>query len=138
MIYSLSPGLVDAFPSIDDILGKVRKVACKLDRDISVRALRVEARRNNHPDYYKGWAYPLTRLREGRGMTYHADGLIRLQVGAQCCEHDIICLYAHELRHIGQFHRGRRRYGTMTVEPMTEEASEADAEDFEIRVLDRV
>lgn len=138
MIYAFSPGLVDCFPGVDELLTKVKGVACKLDRDIRTRDLRVEARRNNQPGFFKGWAYPLTRAREGQRVTYHQDGLIRMYVGAQCVDEEIVRLYAHELRHIGQFHRGRRQYGTMTIHPMSQEASEHDADDFEERVLVRL
>lgn len=138
MIYSLSPGLFDCFPAFDELLAEIKRVACVLDRDIRVRDLRVEAKRNNQPSFYKGWAYPLTRLRDGKGTTYHRDGLIRMQIGGACGEEDVIRLYAHELRHIGQFHRGRRRFGAMTINPMSDDASEDDAVDFEDCVLERI
>lgn len=138
MIYALTPGLMDAFPAVDDLLAKVRKVACKLDKDIHIRDLRVEARRNTQPRYFTGWAYPLTRFTDGNGTTYHRDGLIRMQIGALSTDEDITRLYAHELRHIGQFHRGRARYGAMSIAPLTEDESEADADEFELRVLERV
>lgn len=138
MTYSLSPGLIDSFPWVDNLFARVRRVACRLDRDICVRDLRVEAQCNAQPEFYRGLAYPVTRRYVGTRATYHADGLIRLYIGARCDEEDIICLFAHELRHIGQFHRGRQRYGAMTVDPLSNEDSEADAHDFELRVLDRV
>jgi hypothetical protein len=138
VIYSLSPGLLDVFPALDELLAEIKRIACKLDRDIRTRDLRVEARRNTQPDFYKGWAYPVTRLRDGNGTTYHGDGLVRLHVGANCDEADVVRLYAHELRHIGQFHRGRKAYGTMTISPLSQQASERDAERFEARVLKRI
>lgn len=138
MIYSFTPGLVDVFPAIDELCADVKRVACRLDRDIRTRELRVDARRNNFPGTYKGWAHPVTRYSEGARTTYHSDGLIRMFIGRECGDEDIIRLYAHELRHIGQFHRGRKEYGTMTIAPLSTLDSEADAEAFEDRVLDRM
>jgi hypothetical protein len=138
MVYSMTPGLLNAYPTLDELLTEIKRVCCALDRDISTRDLRVEARRNPSPQTYNGWAYPVTRLVERHRTTYHRDGLVRMWIGAQCCEEDIIRLYAHELRHIGQFHRGRKRYGNMTIHPLTEVGSEDDAESFEARVLERM
>lgn len=138
MVYSMTPGLLNAYPTLDELLTEIKRVSCRLDRDITTRDLRVEARRNTHPKTFTGWAYPRTRFREGHRTTYHRDGLVRLSIGAECGDEDIIRLYAHELRHIGQFHRGRKLYGNLTIHPLTDTASEDDAASFEVRVLERM
>lgn len=137
MTYSISPGLLDLFPGLDELLVRVRSVACSLDRDIRVSDLRVEARKHRGEAVYQGWAHPRASSVIGGRTVRHRDGLVRLAIGSGCEDEDIIRVFAHELRHIGQFHRGRRHYGQLSL-AMCEVASEQDAEDFEDRVLERL
>lgn len=134
-MYSISPGLMDAYPKMDELLCDIKTAACTLDSMIGTRDLRVEARLHHAECRYFGWAYPFQTKTEGKRITRHADGLVRLYIGRGCNSEDVIRLYAHELRHIGQFHIGRARHGYLTLDPMTVTLSEDDAEAFEDSVL---
>lgn len=129
---------MDSFPGIHKLLIEVDTLACELDSRISTRDLRIEASKHRVPGAYYGWAYPCQTRTTGRRVTYHKDGLVRLFFGNDCNSEDAIRLHAHELRHIGQFHGGRRIYGRMTLQPMSVAHSERDAEEFEEIVLDRL
>lgn len=135
LTYSISPGLMDAFPGIHRLLTEVHMIACDLDPRISTRDLRVEACKHRIPSVYFGWAYPCRSRKEGRRVTRHDDGLVRLFFGNGCGTEDAIRLLGHELRHIGQFHAGRDLYGHMTLEPLSAAGSELDAQEFEETVL---
>ncbi|WP_028058441.1 hypothetical protein [Candidatus Solirubrobacter pratensis] len=136
----LSPGMLRYRPEVTSHIRQIKDVAVRLDRDIRLRGLRVEVTRNPHFDRYSGWAVPEVHSRSRQGYITHAhpDGLITLRIGDECGDEDIIRLTAHELRHIGQFHRGRKRYGVMTTAPLDHWESERDAEGFEDRVLERM
>lgn len=98
------------------------------DSDLRIGELYVSVRRYDDPDGYVGNAWP--------EEFPHADGKITLSIGDNIPEQDIIKLFAHELRHIGWFHRGRKRYHEFDC-PLTEVEAENDAEQFERKILER-
>lgn len=124
------------YPFLASGIREITRCAQVLDEDIIVQNLLIEVRAHWKPSTFCGMAFP-ERSSWKRG-TYrsHADGRILLTIGAGIHEEDLIRLLSHELRHIGQFHRGIERFGFMTAQYMTDEACEDDAYDFEDYVLE--
>lgn len=139
MLIRVSPRLHEAIPTIEKEFKRVYRVAKRLDPDIGrVTPLYVSARCSRHLDYTSGHAFPETfsRLRSGEFIA-HPPGRITLSIGEIAYEVDRLSLYAHELRHIGQFYRGWALTGRLSAEHLGREA-ELDAREFEEKVLNRI
>jgi hypothetical protein len=112
------------------------------DPDIKLMGLHVQVRRSRHDNYWAGNAWPEEQTRVYRTnpstLIIHPAGKITMSLGASISRHDIIRVFAHELRHIGQFHRGRKEHGYLTCSPMFEEDIEPDCYEFEDLILDKM
>lgn len=136
MQVSCSAGIDCEFPDLRLLLNDVKAVVREVDRDLRVRGLFVETRLSPSHSDFNGWAHPDNFSVRRNNFRYHPDGWVQMSLGFECGERDIIRLFAHELRHISQFNRGKKKYGTLTINPLSIEESEDDAYDFELRVLD--
>lgn len=137
VIYSQTVG--HNHPAIEEQLWGVA-VRCKeADPDIKLMGLHVSLR-SSTPTHWAGQAFPEeeTYLLRPRGLIIHPAGRITMSVGAKVTYTSIVRLFAHELRHIGQFHRGRRLYGYLTDEWLDENQVEPDACEFEETILQRM
>lgn len=124
------------YPFLASGIREITRLCQALDEDIVVQNLLVEVRAHWKPTTYCGRAYPDYASWKNGQRRIHSDGRILLTVGAGIGEEDLTRLLAHELRHIGQFHRGVQRCGFMTADYLTDEDCEDDAYDFEDYVLE--
>jgi hypothetical protein len=135
---ALTPGLSTAFPGIGRLIYSVWSTARYLDCDIPFEGVYVQGRRGN-PGVVQGWAQPITATHDERwgrdDFITHPHGTVELIIGRTIAWGEVVRLCAHEFRHLGQFQRGYRHYGHMTVDPLTVAESEDDAYWFEDRVL---
>ena len=127
----ISPSILRAYPLIDDMLWDTMVFAKNADYDIKTNGLHVRVIKAPTPTDWWGWAYPEEQSRYRRKVLVHPAGRITLTVGTGVKPIEIVRLTAHELRHIGQFHRGRKVLGYLTAEWMKEEDVEADCYEFE-------
>lgn len=132
---SISPSVLKAYPDIDDILWDTLVYAKNADWDIRTNGLHVRVQKAHMPKDWWGWAYPEEQSRAYRKMLIHPAGRISLTVGDDVSRLEIVRLVAHELRHIGQFHRGRKLTGYLTTEWMKESEVELDCYEFEEYVV---
>lgn len=126
--------VLTAFPDIDDTLWDIAVHAKSLDHDIKLTGLRVRVIKSRYPMHWYGWAHPLEESRLYGSKLIHPAGRIDLGIGVEVDRESIICLMAHELRHIGQYHRGRQMYGYLTTQHMKESGIERDCYEFEEQV----
>lgn len=136
MRVSCSVGVDCEFPQIRSLLNDIKRVSKEKDRNIRVRDLFVDVRLSKSHDKFNGWAHPEAFSVRRSQFRWHDDGWIQMSLGFHCSDRDVIRLFSHELRHIGQFNKGKRRYGVLTINPMTPQESEDDAYDFEERILE--
>lgn len=130
-----SSSITRAFPDLEDLLWNVGVYAKNEDRDIKLMGLRVRAIKSRAPDHWYGWAHPWEESSLYGSRLIHPAGRIDLGLGSAIREQDIVRVFAHELRHIGQFHRGRKRFGYLTTEHMKESTIEQDCYDFEESIV---
>lgn len=142
MRIKVSDSVAKDHPGIEDLLWRVAVNAKEEDPDITLMGLHVQVRRSRHDDYWAGNAWPTEHTRVYRtspaSIITHPAGKVTMSLGAAISDRDIIRVFAHELRHIGQFHRGRQKYGYMTCSPMLEEDIEPDCYEFEDLILDKL
>src|SRR3954465_10999299 len=140
MRITVSANLYNAVPTLEQEVRKAIRVARRLDPDICrLQPLYVWARCSRYCDYTGGTAVPepFTRTRTNEYIP-HPPGKITLSIGQATDEEERLVVVAHELRHIGQFYRGCLQYGYLTSDWMGDRESEADARDFERKVMDRI
>jgi hypothetical protein len=132
---ALSKGAVKSLPPVTStVLFEVAKVCTELDSDLCLDGLYIEGQINKRPEYYGGIAYPSTLTKTRKQTVFHPDGKIVLNFSRSNNFEEVVRLFAHELRHIGQFHRGRETHDYMTIQPLTSNESEEDAYWFETQV----
>jgi hypothetical protein len=136
MQVSCSAGVDCEFPHIRPLLNDVKRVVREKDRHVRVSGLYVDVRLSRRHDRYNGWAHPDTYSIRWGQLRVHDNGWVQMSLGASCSDKDIIRLFAHELRHIGQFNRGKSLIGVLSTYPLNQQQSEDDAYDFEGRILD--
>lgn len=136
MRVSCSVGVRCEFPDIEVLLDETKRVCREKDRNIRVRDLFVDVRLSKSHDKFNGWAHPEEYSVRRNQFRWHENGWIQMSLGFECSDLDIVRLFSHELRHISQFNRGLRKFGILTIEPMTPQESEDDAYDFEERILE--
>lgn len=133
----VSPSIDVLYPDIEELLWDVGLKAWRVDRDIQLEGLRVRVTKAREPDSWYGWAFPWQKSCLYGKHLIHPAGRIDLSIGAKVDDDVIITLFAHELRHIGQFHRGRQIYGYLTTQHMNEQCVETDCYEFEESILDQ-
>lgn len=135
MEVACSAGIECEFPGIRSLLDDIKRVVKEKDRHVRVRHLFVDVRLSRKPDNFNGWAHPHTYSVRWGQYRSHENGWIQMSLGYECKEMDIVRLFAHELRHNGQFHRGKSLLGVMCTYPLSQEESEDDAYEFEERIV---
>lgn len=134
----LSQSLQAAQPDLLPILNDTLRESRYRDRDIKSRFLWVIGRCHWEADAFAGAAHPRRWSVTPYGIQSHCNGKVTLTIGKNCEPPEIARLFAHELRHIGQFHRGYDRFGQLTIETLTYDEAEDDAYEFEERIIDRM
>lgn len=131
----LSQSVLEDHPKINELLWATAVAAKEEDPDIHLMGLRVQVRRSCKKTFWSGHAWPCEHTTTSTGKVHvHPAGKITMSVGCDCSEQDIVQLFAHELRHIGQFHRGRYEYGYLTCDWVDYDV-EQDCYDFEDIIL---
>jgi hypothetical protein len=125
------------FPNIEDLLWQTACRAKDIDYEIMISGLYVRLTKAVRSNYWAGLALPqeISKL-YGRTIS-HPAGRINLTIGTGISDPTIVRLFAHELRHIGQFRRGRKQTGFLGTYPMPTEDIEPDCLDFEEEVASR-
>lgn len=134
----ISQRLKDTQPDLNHILTEISCLARSLDRKIKSRDVLVKIRCDPHPENFVGTAWPMTYSVDRRKVVSHVNGKITMTLGYGCGTKETTILFAHELRHLGQFYRGRERYGILTTRPLAAWESEIDAYEFENKVWERM
>ncbi len=142
MRFNISDTVLRDHPGIEELLWSIAVHSKEEDPDITLMGLYVQVRRSRKRTHWAGNAWPTEHTRCYRTkvptVTVHPAGKITMSIGADCTQEDIIQLFSHELRHNGQFHRGRQRFGYMTCDPMPEEDIEPDCYEFEDTILTKM
>lgn len=136
----VSPAVREDHPMIFQHLWSVAVEAQELDPDIHLHGLFVNAKRSRLLDHWAGNAWPEERTWDARRkmLWLHPSGRITMSIGTDLYDYDIARLFAHELRHIGQFHRCRYRTGFLGTDHMADEDVEPDAIAFEEELLSKM
>lgn len=138
----MSGPLQEAHPDLHRNLREIVKCCRSFDRDLRTRNLLVDVRRLRD-NCYCGSALPKEyswdrRRRHGSQLSYHQNGKITMSINERTPIEGIARLFSHELRHIAQFHRGKRQFGTLTILSLTPLQAEDDAYEFEDDILGRL
>ena len=122
---------------LDYLLWEVNDVAHKLDPDIPTKDFYVGAQVSRYPTSWTGHAHPQEKYYDKRrGKTLECpNGRVTMSFGEYVSENRIRRLFAHELRHLGQFERGRKETGQLNLRHMYRLLVEPDCIAFEGRVL---
>lgn len=136
-----SPYVVESHPQLRGQLNEILRVAQALDSDIASNDLFVHI--TSAPilgPEFGGTAWPcvVSKIWKGR-YAIHKDGKITMYLGPTVGKFEIACLFGHELRHCGQFHRSRLRLGHLALATdMTKKQAEDDCFQFEEQIVDRL
>lgn len=102
-------------PNLETILWHTACIAKSHDNDIMIGGLLVRITKSP-TTYWSGVAYPLEETCLYNKKLIHPAGRIDLRVTTGMITRSIATLFAHELKHIGDFHRGRKRCGVLSDE----------------------
>lgn len=124
-------------PELRSQLWTVAVNAQEIDPDIHVLGLLVRIRQSRVPQNWEGNAWPDERSYDARSrrLYVHPAGKITMSIGEQVPYPEVVRLFAHELRHIGQFHRNRYETGFLGTDNMLDYQVEPDCYEFEDKVL---
>lgn len=136
MDIKLSSNLRCKFSELESDIRYIAEGAKEIDPDIDDAELFIRGRCCQSP--FTGTAYPFEFSGYGSTRIFHRNGKITFQLASDTKLVDIVRLIGHELRHIGQFHRGKREHGFLTISPLREHTSELDAFSFEDVLLDHL
>lgn len=123
--------IAQAFPDLEDLLWNIGVYAKNADHDIKLMGLRVRVLKARKADNWYGWAHPFEESVLYGNRLIHPAGRIDLGLGSKTSKEEVIRVFSHELRHIGQFHRGRQIFGYLTTEHMNPPHIEEDCYEFE-------
>lgn len=137
MRVDVSSSIQRTYPAIEDVLWNVGVYSKQADWDIKLMGLHVQIRKHKASTSWGGWAFPHEDSSYYSTKRVHPAGRIDLSIGLMVPEIDIVRLFAHELRHIGQFHRGRKIHGYLTTEWMSESDVEPDCHEFEEYIVQK-
>lgn len=139
MRLKVSESVAKDHADIEDLLWRVAVYCKEEDPDITLMGLHVQVRKNARPTYWSGMAYPHEHTVSYRThpstIVTHPAGRITMNIGSSNSTRDITTLFSHELRHIGQFHRGRKCHGFLTCDPMDPDEIEPDCYEFEELII---
>lgn len=137
----VSKSVQKSHPDIESILWDTACVAKEIDPDIRLNGLLVRVnKRAASLDSYSGIAFPHEDSHHRGRYFSHPAGKINISIGPSVDAHNIIVVMAHELRHIGHFHRGRKSTGILgdwSFEGTIEEL-ELDCLDFEQKIVNKM
>lgn len=143
MNFNFSSTVERFHPRLRDDLKEISEAARWLDSDIKHRGVLVCARMaptGRDPDSFSGMAWPnessIVMYGPRPGLWQHPRGRIDLRLAHCMSWEDKVRLFAHELRHLGQFHQGWRNGGDSICLPYSPKTAEADAYAFENLVLE--
>lgn len=127
-------------PLLERELWESACIAKDIDPDIILMGLLVKIKQTPNSDnrYWSGMAYPSEESSLYGQMLSHPAGRINLYLGTKVSSKEKTILMAHELRHIGHFHRGRKMTGYLNDNHMTTKEAEDDCQCFELEVLDKL
>jgi hypothetical protein len=133
----IGPKAAQERPLLARQLWDIAVKAQELDPDIHLHGLLVKVRRSRLAENWEGNAWPEERTWDvrQRHLYLHPAGKVTMSIGSKVAYPDVVRLFAHELRHIGQFHRGRYHTGFLGTGHMVEVDIEPDCYDFEDMVL---
>lgn len=126
----ISVTLQKTHPDLETILWRTACLSKEHDNDIQFDGLLVRATKSR-TQYWTGSASPYEDSTIRTKKYIHPGGRIDLHLTKGMVRRSIIVLFAHELRHIGQFHRGRKKYGVMGWDGTPEDEFERDCMEFE-------
>jgi hypothetical protein len=134
----ISQSIQKAHPNLERILWRTACIAKEYDNEITISGLFVRVTKSPSL-YWSGNADPLEETVLYNKIICHPAGRVNLKLTGGMVERSVIILFAHELRHIGQFNKGRRKYGVLMTE-ITESdyLIEKDAYTFEKKIADIV
>jgi hypothetical protein len=135
---ALSQSIQREHSGLEDQLWAIGCHSKSSDMDIKLMGLHVRIISSKDTDHWSGWAYPEEESLFYNKALCHPAGRIQLTIGQDVTKKEIIRLFSHELRHIGQFHRGRKLFGFMTTHHMPETAIEQDCYDFEDHIIKKM
>lgn len=136
MIIELSQTLQQTRPHLADWISEAAYWCQSVDPDIDLDGLHISVRQSRKLRNWTGAAWPhsvsLDRRRHKRRK--HPSGRVTLTIGKLVPRAEVARITAHELRHIGQFARGRKLIGHLTC-MMGDRESECDSLIFEGKVM---
>lgn len=132
----ISPCILKAHQNIDNILWRTACACKEQDNDITINGLFVRVTKSS-TKYWTGTAFPYESSSLHYKVISHPAGRINLRLTIDMIDRSVVILFAHELRHIGQFHRGRKKFGFLVSEAH-ENDSEDDSREFEKLIADAV
>lgn len=135
MRFDITAAVEQDHPGIQDLLWRIAVLAKNADPDIKLMGLYVRAIKDTSDINWSGWALPEEESYLYRKKLVHPAGRIDLRIGTGVSDVGITRLFAHELRHIGQFHRGRQVHGYLTTDHLPDEEVEPDCYAFEDEIL---
>ena len=109
-----------------------------VDPEIKLSGLHVRVLPARSIGIWSGWALPREESSWYNGKLIHPAGRINLYLSEGMGEGSLVRLFSHELRHIGNFHRGRQQYGYLTDKHMKPDLVEPDCHEFEEIILREV
>lgn len=137
MRVSISKGVLKHRPELENQLWNIGCYAKEIDPDIKLMGLHVRVIKARNKGHWYGWAHPEEESTHYRKKLIHPAGRIDLSIGESVSDIALVRLFAHELRHIGQFHRGRKLRGYLTCEYMKDGEVEPDCYRFEDDIVRR-
>jgi hypothetical protein len=131
----MSDAIKKLYPALAWDLRFIHQDACALDPDIPEDRFLVYVRKSRRDDYWNGHAYPYKATKRYGKRVEHLNGRITMSLGGDIDHADIVRIFSHELRHLGQYARGRKALGFLTNANMPISEREPDCLRFEGRVL---
>lgn len=141
MKLSIARPVIKCHKDLDEELWQIAVVSKEADPDIKLMGLfvRVRLSSSSKEDYFSGISYPYEESNYNGRRILHPAGRINMTLGTKVSEEDKAILFAHELRHIGQFHRGRKIRGYLDADFMGDDYKiEGDCYKFEQEVISRL
>jgi hypothetical protein len=111
----ISDAMQKAHPNLEGVLWRTACMAKEQDNDIMISGLLVRIVKSKDL-YWTGSADPHEESILYKKKLIHPAGRIDLRLTTGMIQRSIVVLFAHELKHIGQFHRGRKKNGVLSVE----------------------
>lgn len=126
-------------PNIENELWQTACFAKDQDPDIMLMGLLVRVKLASEKDYWAGITYPEEESVYYGKKYIHPAGRINLYLGSDVTSRNKAILMAHELKHVGQFHRGRKLKGFLNLDHMhSDDEIEEDCIFFEKEIANKI